>query len=88
MGKMMNLPEISCKKATELIDKETVTKLSLKERTQLQLHKAICSGCRAYEKQSILLDELLKQYLLVSKELVIPQKVNNTLKEQIIRKLK
>jgi hypothetical protein len=49
---------LSCRKATELIEKKLLIKLSFKENVQLQLHKSMCSACTAYEKQSKKMDEL------------------------------
>ena len=52
MKKEKPLIMLSCKKAAELIDKKSVTSLTLKEKLLLQMHNAICDGCLAYEKQS------------------------------------
>lgn len=52
---------LSCKKATELIEKQQLTPLRLTERFQLKLHKKMCAVCSAYEKQSILLDKALNK---------------------------
>lgn len=43
---------ISCKEATYLISKKEEGKLTLAERLKLSVHLAICSICRAFEKQS------------------------------------
>src|SRR5262249_15965149 len=42
---------ISCKEVTRLISEGLDRDLSLPERTQLQLHFAICRGCRAVNQQ-------------------------------------
>ncbi len=49
---------LSCKKATELIEKKLLVKLSFKEKMQLEMHKSMCSACTTYEKQSKKLDEI------------------------------
>ncbi|MDZ4845109.1 MAG: hypothetical protein SH857_06115 [Chitinophagales bacterium] len=54
---------ISCKKAGELIEKKNAEKLSLPESFQLRLHSAMCDICRLYEKQSKLINNLLKKGL-------------------------
>jgi hypothetical protein len=52
---------ISCKKATELIDKKIFRRLSLKERTRLLMHKTLCDACSLYEKQSHFIHNALKK---------------------------
>lgn len=83
----MNILMLSCKKASELIDKKSVVTLSMKENVMLHMHTAMCDGCKAYQKQSKNLDNLLKQHFQIADEAQIPQIVNNELKQQIISKL-
>lgn len=52
---------LSCKRATELIDKKIHFKLSKKESFQLVIHKSMCDACKAYENQSKMIDNVLKQ---------------------------
>jgi hypothetical protein len=52
----------TCKKSTELIDKQLLTSLTLKEKMQLQAHKAMCKTCNAYENQTKLIDTLIGQW--------------------------
>ena len=52
----------SCKITTELIDKQQLTPLSIKEKLQLQTHKAMCKTCSAYEKQSKIIDNLINRW--------------------------
>ncbi len=49
----------SCKKTTELIDKQLFTKLTLKEKMQLKVHNSMCKTCNAYVHQSKLLDNII-----------------------------
>ena len=51
---------LSCKKATELVEKNNICLLNLRERLQLYMHTNMCDGCMAYQKQSILIDKVLK----------------------------
>ena len=87
MKRLMNLLMLSCKKATELIDKKLVVKLSMKESVLLRMHTSMCDACTAYQKQSKFLDEMLHHHLEHTDETNIPLIVNNDLKEQIISKL-
>lgn len=59
MKKLMNKLFLSCLKATELIEKRLHFKLSLAEKVQLKMHKAMCDACAVYEKQSNTLDKAL-----------------------------
>jgi UDP-2,3-diacylglucosamine pyrophosphatase LpxH len=84
MIKIMHLFMLSCKKATELIEKKSVLSLSLKEKIQLYMHKSMCDACTAYEKQSEKIDELIHNHIHSEHREVIH---NNELKEKIISKL-
>ena len=50
---------VSCRKASELIERRELRSLGLMERIGLRWHMRICDGCRAYEKQSLLIDRWL-----------------------------
>jgi hypothetical protein len=63
MKKLLHILLLSCRKATLLIEKRMVTRLSLKESVQLKLHKSMCDACIAYEKHSRKIDELLSSKL-------------------------
>ncbi|MBI5858386.1 MAG: hypothetical protein HZB42_12150 [Sphingobacteriales bacterium] len=63
MKKLMYYLMLSCKKATELIEKRTLVKLSFKEKVQLRMHKSMCDACTAYEMQSGKIDELLHKHI-------------------------
>lgn len=78
---------LSCKKATELIDKKSIVPLSLRERIQLRLHKSICDACTAYEKQSLTIDHMLHSHVHHAAEENSAILTNQSLKEQIISKL-
>jgi glucose-6-phosphate-specific signal transduction histidine kinase len=60
MKRIVHFFMLSCRKATELIEKKSVTRLSVKEKIGLGLHKSICDACTAYEKQSRKLDQLMR----------------------------
>lgn len=87
MKKVKPLIMLSCKKATELINKKSVVSLTLKEKLQLQMHTAICDGCLAYQKQSKFIDELLVKHVRNKAENKPPKKESKSLKEKIISKL-
>ena len=57
MKKLIKILFISCRKATELIEKKMNSGLSISERIQLRMHKMICDACTQYEKQSLYIDK-------------------------------
>jgi len=78
---------LSCKKATELIEKRSLIRLSFREKVQLRLHKSMCDACTAYEKQSKKIDELLHNHIHDTDMEHTTILKNETLKEQIINNL-
>ncbi|OGS69205.1 MAG: hypothetical protein A3F91_03495 [Flavobacteria bacterium RIFCSPLOWO2_12_FULL_35_11] len=85
MKKMMNIIMLSCKKATELIEKRWVTKLSPVEKIQLKMHTAVCGQCATYEKQSEIIEKSLEK---INKQENVPMKLSSEKKEQILEALK
>ena len=87
MIKMMNWLMLSCIKSTELMEKESIVGLSRKEKLQLRLHTSMCDGCRAYQKQSALIDKLLKNKLGSEFTEIVTEIENNPLKDRILLNL-
>jgi hypothetical protein len=83
MRKLMNLFVLSCRKVTELIEKETVVKLSFKEKVQLNVHKSMCDACSLYEKQSKKIDKILFDQFHKTDPETIEIHKNEGLKERI-----
>lgn len=52
---------LSCIKATELIEKKELFGLSFVENLKLKVHLSMCSSCKEYGKQSHMIDEALKR---------------------------
>lgn len=48
----------NCEKATFLIEKQQVSKLSFIEILFLKIHLAACSVCRIYKRQSVIINQL------------------------------
>lgn len=86
MKKIAHLIMLSCRKATELIEKQFVAKLSLKERVQLNLHKSICDACTAYENHSRLLNDLLQKQASITPDQITEQE-NEALKANLLKQL-
>lgn len=51
---------LSCKKATFLIEKGNSKPLSFMDKLQLTMHLKMCSKCADYQKQSVLIERILK----------------------------
>lgn len=50
---------ISCRKATELVEKRDIAGLSIGEKMRLHVHTSMCNACTHYQKQSKIIDQLL-----------------------------
>ena len=81
---------LSCKKATELIEKKLLINLPFKEKMQLKMHKSFCNACTAYEKQSKLMDKLLSKHIHKEGDEIRSESVveNEELKKRILDKIK
>lgn len=62
MRRLMNAVMLHCRKATYLIEKSNDAPLNFIEKSQLNMHLSMCSGCRNYRKQNRFLERLLKRY--------------------------
>jgi len=56
----MNKLMLSCLKASELIEKRNYSPLTIADKIQLSVHLSMCTACKTYEKQSILIDKAIK----------------------------
>lgn len=50
----------NCRKATLLIEKQQLGRLTMGERAELKIHLAGCSVCRIFQQQSITINKLIK----------------------------
>jgi hypothetical protein len=50
---------LSCRKATEMVEKRQIAGLSCSEKIQLGMHNLMCGACKKYERQSHYIDNLL-----------------------------
>ncbi len=58
---MLKFLEISCHKATELVEKKINFSLSWKESLSLHYHQKACVVCKYYEDQNIMLEQWIQQ---------------------------
>ncbi len=88
MNRLMNKMMLSCKRATELMDKKAYVNLSSVENFQLFLHTRMCDACRLYKKQSRLLESILKKQAQEPDESNhATETLSKEIKSQIINKL-
>jgi hypothetical protein len=50
---------VNCRNATYLIEKKQISCLKNAEESDLKLHLANCAGCRLFEQQSILINQMV-----------------------------
>lgn len=81
----MNKLFLTCKKATELIERKHLDKISCKNGLQLNFHLIICKACSAYSKHSLLIHKALERHF--RKEVEQLEMNNDELKKRIISKL-
>jgi hypothetical protein len=77
----------NCRKATLLIEKQQLGKLSVAERIELKIHLAGCSVCRTYQSQSITLNKLIRD-MFNRNEMHLDNNFKRTLQQTIDRKMK
>ena len=80
MKKLMNILVLSCKKATELIEKRIHFSLNPIESVQLFFHASMCDACKNYQKQSTDLDDLLSEHSQIKES---PSASNVSLSEDV-----
>jgi hypothetical protein len=51
----------NCKKATFLIEKKQLSTISVREKVELRIHLAGCSICRTFEKQSLIINKMVRE---------------------------
>jgi hypothetical protein len=53
--------QYNCKQATFLIEKRLIDRLTLREKVELHIHLAGCSVCRVFDKQSEMINKMVRQ---------------------------
>lgn len=55
---------LSCKEVTHLLSESQDRPLGMSEKMQLEMHLAICKGCKNFKSQMSFLREACKRYLV------------------------
>lgn len=77
----------SCKKATELIEKKQITRLSLIERVRLNGHLSLCESCSIYSIYSVKMNIMLQSHLQSKQHNSAETHTNEALKERLLKLL-
>ncbi len=80
----------NCKKATFLIEKKQIGKISMREKLELMIHLAGCSACRIYKQQSILINKLVHDLFhesQVNNDIKLADDRKKKMQDQIMEKL-
>ncbi|MXV15809.1 hypothetical protein [Hufsiella ginkgonis] len=77
----------NCKQATFLIEKQSLTRLSLRESIELRIHLAGCSLCRLYQQQSGMIGRAVQQLLKSSREKPLDETFKQELQNRIDERL-
>jgi hypothetical protein len=60
MGQLKKIMH-NCKQATFLIEKKMIGRLTFSEKIELRIHLIGCSFCRLYDKQSHMINNMVRQ---------------------------
>ena len=78
----------NCKKATFLIEKQQIGKITLKEKMELKIHLAGCSICVTFMQQSAVINQAARQLFNPdSMELKLDEGFKEQLQQQINNQL-
>ena len=81
--------QYNCRKATFLIEKRMLAKLTLIETVELRIHLAGCSVCRTYQVQSKLIGQMVHQLLSsTEKHFTLRQEDKDAMQKRIKDELK
>jgi len=53
--------QYNCKKATFLIEKKMISKITFRETIELRIHLLTCGVCRLYQEQTGKINEMVRQ---------------------------
>ncbi len=82
----MSFMVLSCKKTTELIEKQNIQGLGIIERFQLKTHQSMCNVCTSYVKQSAIIDKAIQK--LIEEEIAkLDPKLDEETRNRIIEKI-
>lgn len=87
--KIMQAFMISCRKASELMEKKHFVGLNLFEKVSLSVHTSMCDACKNYQDQNDLMEDTLKDHLKnahpknLSEEVEMPESLKSSISKKI-----
>lgn len=78
----------NCRKATLLIEKQQMSRLSVSEQVELKIHLAGCSVCRMFQQQSVTINKMIKQLFEEKSGATLDNNFKKSLQEKINSKSK
>lgn len=73
--------QYNCRKATFLIEKRMIDKITFRETIELRIHLAGCSVCKLFDQQSQLINKMVRQLFTPANAADI--KLDDTYKQQL-----
>jgi hypothetical protein len=88
MGALKKI-QYNCKKATFLIEKKLIGRITLREQLELRIHLLGCSVCRVYQKQTGKINEMIRQLFnnAVNKKTKLDDEFKKDLQDRIEEEL-
>ena len=79
----------NCRKATFLIEKKQIDRLTLREKLELKIHLAGCSVCRTFQQQSIVINKMVRDLLhsAQNREITLDKEFKDELQNRIEEEL-
>ena len=78
----------NCRRATLLIEKQQLVRLTMTERAELRIHLTGCTVCRLFQQQSNVINKMIKDLLHTRGELYhLDNAFKHTLQDRINKRL-
>ena len=89
MGPLKKI-QYNCEKATFLIEKKLISKITFREQIELRIHLLGCSVCRIYQKQTGKISEMVRQlfHSTVNADTHLDESFKKDLQDRIEEELK
>jgi hypothetical protein len=75
--------QYNCKKATFLIEKRMLSKITFREKIELRIHLAGCSVCKVFDRQSKMINTMVRQFFTAPASITLDENYKKELHERI-----
>jgi hypothetical protein len=83
----LNKIAYNCRKATLLIEKQLLGRLTTSEHAELKIHLAGCSVCQTFQQQSVTINKMVRQ-MFEKREVRLNSDFKKSLEKMIERRLR